>query len=44
MAAEIMFRPDLIDIEVPGVSESIFNCVQVRHSGCVTVSNVLLIP
>lgn len=29
MAAEIMFRPDLIDIEVPGVSESIFNCIQV---------------
>ena len=29
MAAEIMFHPDLIDIEVPGVSESIFNCIQV---------------
>lgn len=30
MASEIMFRPELINIEVPGVSESIFNCIQVR--------------
>ena len=31
MASEIMFRPELIDIEVPGVSESIFNCIQVGN-------------
>ncbi|KAL3154167.1 Arp2/3 complex subunit, actin nucleation center [Trebouxia sp. C0010 RCD-2024] len=28
MAAEIMFRPELIDIETPGISENIFNCIQ----------------
>ena len=36
MAAEIMFRPDLIDIEVPGVSESIFNCIQVSSGVTLT--------
>ena len=40
MAAEIMFRPDLIDIEVPGVSESIFNCIQVSSN---TVFDLFLI-
>ena len=36
MAAEIMFRPDLIDIEVPGISESIFNCIQVSSDVTLT--------
>ena len=30
MAAEIMFRPELIDIETPGISENVFNCIQAR--------------
>lgn len=29
MAAEIMFRPELVDIEAPGISENVFNCIQV---------------
>lgn len=29
MAAEIMFRPELVDVETPGISENIFNCIQV---------------
>lgn len=47
MAAEIMFRPELIDIETPGISENVFNCIQARctllnhmlacktHTGCI---------
>ena len=35
MAAEIMFRPELVDIEAPGISENIFNCIQVSFAiGC----------
>ena len=34
MAAEIMFRPELIDIETPGISENVFNCIQVRFGLC----------
>ncbi len=29
MAAEIMFRPELVDVETPGISENVFNCIQV---------------
>ena len=29
MAPEIMFRPELVDVEAPGISENIFNCIQV---------------
>ena len=32
MAAEIMFRPELIDIETPGISENVFNCIQASFS------------
>lgn len=28
MAAEIMFRPELIDMEMPGISENVFSCIQ----------------
>ncbi len=30
MAAEIMFRPDLVDVETPGISQNVFDCIQVR--------------
>lgn len=42
MAAEIMFRPELIDIETPGISENIFNCIQARCAPpqtCACMSN-----
>ena len=32
MAAEIMFKPELIDIETPGISQNVFNCIQVSFS------------
>ena len=30
MAAEIMFRPELVDVETPGISQNVFDCIQVR--------------
>ena len=32
MAPEIMFRPELVDVEAPGISENIFNCIQVTYA------------
>lgn len=43
MAAEIMFRPELVDVESPGISENVFNCIQVRLC-CVTYKGVLPCP
>ena len=34
MAPEIMFRPELVDVEAPGISENIFNCIQVMYFMC----------
>ena len=31
MAPEALFSPEEVDIEVPGIAEMIFNCVQVTY-------------
>lgn len=38
MAAEIMFRPELIDMETPGISENVFSCIQ---ASCTLLRHIL---
>ena len=30
MAPEAIFRPELVDVETEGISDVVFNCIQVR--------------